>query len=149
MKSITTLLLGLTAVLLLVLIAAAANSADAAISAYVELREQPESVTDIVMRSRTTASAPAPERSSGLWLGAGFLAITLVVIGSLLALMFGGGSLLRQWRLAFRRSRARVPAYPPGPAAAHQPPYPPYPTTPLTPTTPPAEQLPPWTDDGY
>lgn len=148
MKSITTLLLGLTAVLLLVLIAAAANSADAAISAYVELREQPESVTDIVMRSRTTASAPAPERSSGLWLGAGFLAITLVVIGSLLALMFGGGSLLRQWRLAFRRSRARLPAYPPGPAA-HQPPYPPYPTTPLTPTTPPAEQLPPWTDDGY
>ena len=147
MKSITTLLLGLTAALLLVLIAAAANSADAAISAYVELREQPESVTDIVMRSRTTASAPAPERRSGLWLGAGFLAITLVVIGSLLALMFGGGSLLRQWRLAFRRSRARVPAYPP--AAAHQPPYPPYPTTPLTPSTPPAEQLPPWTDDGY
>ena len=149
MKSITTLLLGLTAVLLLVLIAAAANSADAAISAYVELREQPESVTDIVMRSRTTASAPAPERSSGLWLGAGFLAITLVVIGSLLALMFGGGSLLRQWRLAFRRSRARLPAYPPGPAAASQPPYPPYPTTPLTPSTPHTEQLPPWTDDGY
>ena len=149
MKSITTLLLGVTAVLLLVLIAAAANSADAAISAYVELREQPESVTDIVMRSRTTASAPAPERNSGLWLGAGFLAITLVVIGSLLALMFGGGSLLRQWRLAFRRSRARVPAYPPAPAAAHHPPHPPYPTTPLTPSTPPAEQLPPWTDDGY
>ena len=149
MKSITPLLFGLTAVLLLVIIAAVANSADAAISAYVELREQPESVTDIVMRSRTTASAPDPERSSGLWLGAGFLAITLVVIGSLLALMFGGGSLLRQWRLAFRRSRARLPAYPPGPAAAHQLPYPPYPTTPLTPSTPPAEQLPPWTDDGY
>ncbi len=149
MKSITTLLLGLTAVFLLVLIAAAASAADAAISAYVELREQPESVTDIVMRSRTTASAPAPERTSGMWLGAGFLAITLVVIGSLLALMFGGGSLLRQWRLAFRRSRAGVPAYPPGPAVAHQPPYPPYPTTPLTPSTPPAEQLPPWTDDGY
>jgi len=148
MKSISTLLFGITAVLLLVLIAAAASAADEAISAYVELREQPESVTDIVMRSRTTASAPAPERSSGLWLGAGFLAITLVVIGSLLALMFGGGSLLRQWRLAFRRRRARLPAYPPGPAA-HQPPYPPYPTTPLTPSTPPAEQLPPWTDDGY
>ena len=109
MKSITTLLLGLTAALLLVLIAAAANSADAAISAYVELREQPESVTDIVMRSRTTASAPAPERRSGLWLGAGFLAITLVVIGSLLALMFGGGSLLRQWRLAFRRIGSEPP----------------------------------------
>ena len=101
--------------------------------------------------SCTTASAPAPESRSGLWLGAGFLAITLVVIGSLLALMFGGGSLLRQWRLAFRRSRARVPAYPPGPAANQPPypPYPPYPTTPLTPSTPPAEQLPPWTDDGY
>ena len=148
MKSITTLLLGVTAVLLLVLIATAASAADAAISAYVELREQPESVTDIVMRSRTTASAPAPERSSGLWLGAGFLAITLVVIGSLLALMFGGGNLLRQWRLAFRRSRARVPAYPPVPAAP-QPPHPPSPPTPLTPSTPPAEQLPPWTDDGY
>ena len=51
MKSITTLLLGATAVLLLVLIAAAASAADEAIHAYVELREQPESVTDIVMRS--------------------------------------------------------------------------------------------------
>jgi hypothetical protein len=66
---------------------------------------RPESVTDIVMRSRTTASAPPPERSNGMWMGAGLLAVAMVFIGALFAMMYGGGNLLRQWRLTFRTKR--------------------------------------------
>jgi hypothetical protein len=152
MKQALLILTALVALLLLAITASLSLSADSFIAAYLEIEKQPESVSDIVLRSRTTASAPDPHRQNGMWFGAGLLAIVLVFIASLLALMFGGGNLLRQWRLAFRRPRRHAAATP----HYQQPPYtslPPAPDEiqPLLPTrrTPRAEQLPPWSDDGF
>jgi hypothetical protein len=72
MKSATTLLVGLVALLLLAITAALCLSVDSFVAAYVELQTQPESVSDIVLRSRTTASAPDPHHQSGMWFGAGW-----------------------------------------------------------------------------
>ena len=152
MKSATTLLVGLVALLLLAISAALSFSADTFVAAYVELQTQPESVSDIVVRSRTTASAPDPHRQNGIWFGAGLLAIVLVFIASLFALMFGGDRLLRQWRLTFKRRGKRGGPHPPqspyptGLPEANPPTYLPPPTAPRAPR---AEQLPPWSDDGF
>ena len=153
MKSATTLLVGLVALLLLAITAALSFSADSFVTAYVELQTQPESVSDIVLRSRTTASAPDPHRQNGMWFGAGLLALVLVFIASLFALMFGGDRLLRQWRLTFKRRGGKRG----GPASPHHPyptnlpeaPQSPYLPPPTAPRASRAEQLPPWSDDGF
>ena len=150
MKSILPLLLGATAVLLLLILAAAAIAADDAISAYVTLQTRPESVTDIIMRSRTTASALPPERQNGQWLGAGLLAIVLLLIAGLFTLMLGGDRLLRQWRLTFKRHQRQAnPPYPPQDPGANPHAYPPTLPTPWTPPTPRTGQLPPWNDEEF
>jgi hypothetical protein len=150
MKSATTLLVGLVALLLLVIIASLSFSAGSFITAYVELQQQPESVTDIIMRSRTTASALPPERQNGQWLGAGLLAIVLLLIAGLFALMLGGDRLLRQWRLTFKRHlRQANPPYPPQEPRANPHAYLPTLPTPLTPPTPRTGQLPPWNDEEF
>ena len=160
MKSILPLLLGATAVLLLLILAAAAIAADDAISAYVTLQTRPESVTDIILRSRTTASAVPPERQNGQWLGAGLLAIVLLLIAGLFALMLGGDRLLRHSvdhqhvvPLAVSSNTPHRPA-PPPPSPPQDPganPHasPPTLPTPLTPLTPRTGQLPPWNDEEF
>jgi hypothetical protein len=117
MKQAILILTALAALLLLAITASLSLSADSFIAAYLEVEQQPESVSDIVLRSRTTASAPDPHRQNGMWFGAGLLAVVLVFIASLLALMFGGGTLLRQWRLAFKRPRRHAGRPTPLPAA--------------------------------
>ena len=143
------LLLGIL-FLVLVIMAALSTSADAFIGAYVDLQTQPESVSDIVMRSRTTASAPDPHRQNGMWFGAGLLAIVLIFIAGLFAVMFGGERLLRQWRLAFRkgkRGHSQPPAYTPPYVSGPQQETLPTPTAGRTP------QIPTWSsyeeEDGF
>jgi hypothetical protein len=150
MKHAILLLTGLAALLLLAITASLSLSADSFIAAYLEVEQQPESVTDIVLRSRTTASAPDPHRQNGMWFGAGLLALVLVFIASLFALMFGGDRLLRQWRLTFKRrgKRGGLPHHP-YPTSLPEAPQPPYLSPPAAPRAPRAEQLPPWSDDGF
>ena len=60
---------------------------------------QPETVADVVMRSRQTAPV-SPTRTTTGWWGAGLLAIVLLIMAAILFLMRGGTDFLRQWRLA-------------------------------------------------
>ena len=153
MKQSLLILTALAALLLLAITASLSLSADSFIAAYLEVEQQPESVSDIVLRSRTTASAPDPHRQNGMWFGSGLLALVLVFVASLFALMFGGDRLLRQWRLTFKRRGGKRG----GPASPHHPyptslpeaPQPPYLPPPTAPRASRAEQLPPWSDDGF
>lgn len=114
-----------------------------AVDAYVELESQPESVADIIMRSRTTASAIPPERQSGMALGAGFFAIVLFAIASVIAFLFYGERFAKQWRLLRRKRSAPRPSYP----SPTQPSFlPPTEQTPLIGRTPATRELPAWTE---
>lgn len=64
---------------------------------------QPDSATDLIMRSRETAPVESANRQGSAWLGAGLLALGVVVSGGLVFLLRGGAEFLRQWRLALKR----------------------------------------------
>ena len=105
-----------------------------AIDALAEQAAAPPSVSDTIMQSRQTPPVAPHSRQNGMWLGAGLLALVVVVIGGLLFLMHGGAELLRQWRLARKRPLSRP---------RHTLPQAPYPTGwPETPRVPTARYLP-------
>jgi hypothetical protein len=80
-----------------------------AVDVWAAQAQQPASATDTILQSRQTPPAAPENRSSALWLGAGLLAIALVLLGSVLFTMRGGSELMRQWRLMQRRSAHRPP----------------------------------------
>jgi hypothetical protein len=92
-----------------------------AVDALAEQARQPDSATDLIFRSRQLAPAdPITRRQSG-WLGAGLLALFLVLLGAMLFLMQGGSEFLRQWRLTRKRPSSHTRRYPPDthPNAVH------------------------------
>ena len=95
---------------------------------------QPDSATDLIMRSRETAPIEPANRRSSSWLGAGILALGVVTIGATVFLVRGGTEFLRQWRL-MHKSSARPQRRSPQPL-----PY--YPTWPELPAVPSTRYLP-------
>lgn len=97
---------------------------------------QPDSATDLIMRSRETVAVESASQRSSSWFGAGLLAFGVVLIGGVVFLLRGGAEFLRQWRLTLKPSarpqhRTRSPQTTP---------Y--YPTWPELPTTPSPRYLP-------
>jgi len=91
---------------------------------------QPDSATDLIMRSReTSAVEPISQRRNGWW-GAGLLAFGVVLIGGSVFLLRGGAEFLRQWRLMHKKS-ARPQLRSPQPL----PYYPTWPELPVVPST--------------
>ncbi len=83
------------------------NVGNHAIDAWAAQAAQPPSVTDAIMQSRQTPPVEPEHRRNGVWLGAGLLALVVLLIGSLLFIMHGGAEFLRQWRLARKRPSPR------------------------------------------
>lgn len=74
---------------------------------------QPESATDLIMRSRQTAVSAPPDTTHPTLAGAGLFAITLLMMGGVVFVMQGGTDLLKQWRLTQKRPKKQSqPAYP-------------------------------------
>jgi hypothetical protein len=85
-----------------------------AVDKLAEQASQPVSATELILRSRETAPVTPSNSSNASWLGAGSLALLVVVIGGLVFAMQGGAQLLRQLRLlrkrtSHRRNRPYVP----------------------------------------
>ncbi len=79
----------------------------------VEHAQRPQSPTDLVMMSRTTAPAPDPHHGGG---AVGSLAVGLVIVAAAAALFKYGGEALRQLRLVKGKKKsgfAPVPMRPP------------------------------------
>ncbi len=77
-----------------------------AIDTIAQAQAQPETATDIIMRSRSQPAVEPERRGNTGWLGAGLLALVLVVMGTAVFVMRGGTDLLKQWRLA-RKQQAQ------------------------------------------
>lgn len=86
-----------------------------AVNVWAEQAQQPPSAADTILQSRQTPAVTPDDGSRVAWLGAGLLAVTLVVLGAVLFTMRGGAELLRQWRLARKRPsrRRQQTPYPP------------------------------------
>ncbi len=110
------------------------NVGNHAVDAVAHQATQPDSATDLIMRSRETAPTEPANRRSSSWLGAGVLALGIVSIGATVFLLRGGTEFLRQWRLMHKAS-ARPQRHSPQPL-----PY--YPTWPELPPVPSARYLP-------
>ena len=87
-----------------------------AVDKLAEQASQPVSATELILRSRETAPVAPSNSSNASWLGAGLLALLVVMIGGLVFVMQSGAQLLRQWRLvqkrpSRRRNRPYVPDY--------------------------------------
>jgi hypothetical protein len=109
---ILALLLG---ILLALAIAMVGNHA---VDKLAEQASQPVSATELILRSRETAPVAPSNSGNASWLGAGLLALLIVVIGGLVFAMQGGAQFLRQLRLlrkrpSRRRNRPYVPDYTP------------------------------------
>jgi hypothetical protein len=109
---ILALLLG---ILLALALAIVGNNA---VDKLAEQASQPVSATELILRSRETAPVVPSNSGNASWLGAGLLALLVVVIGGLVFSMQGGAQFLRQLRLlrkrpSRRRNRPYVPDYTP------------------------------------
>jgi len=71
---------------------------------------QPDSATDLIMRSRETAPVEPANSQSSSWLGAGLLALGVGVSGIMIFLLRGGAEFLRQWRLVLKRPQHQHPS---------------------------------------
>lgn len=69
------------------------------------------SAADLVFQSRQTPAVTA-DRTGAAWFGAGLLALSLVCVGAAVFTMKGGTDLLKQWRLARKRSMQQRPMFP-------------------------------------
>lgn len=94
-------------------------AADQAIATAADMAVQPDSASDIIIRSRTTAPA---DRSGTLWFGAGILALALVGIGAAVFTMKGGTEFLKQLRL-FKKKQNRQFRQQPYLPPVYEPPY--------------------------
>ena len=106
---------GMILLLLLVvgLVSSVAVSAvgNRALDVWGEQALQPPSATDLIMQSRQTPPASPDSHNRAMLIGAGLLALTMVLIGAAVFTMQGGTELLRQWRLARKRPyRHRQPS---------------------------------------
>ena len=115
-----------------------------ALDKWAEQAERPLSATDTIMLSRQTPAISDHDNNLTTWLGAGLLALTMLLLGTTLFLMRGGAELLRQWRLARKRPSARQQNRHPRPY--HNTPY----LTQWTelPSVPPVRYLPEVTDEN-
>ena len=110
----TVKVLGFTIVLFILAITLATTMIGKhAVDLLAEQSVQPNSATDVIMRSRNiVASNPQSSHANNL-LGAGLLAIPLILSGVVFFLIRGGTDLLRQLRLlkkkTTRRPRQQVP----------------------------------------
>lgn len=120
MKGLANFVLGLFMLVILVTAIATAVTGPRAVDAYVDLQSRPETVTDITMRSRTTATVTNPHRQNGVLLGAGLCAIFMVIVGGAYALLLGGEKAMKQARGLLRKHGGARPA----PAPQPQPMYP-------------------------
>lgn len=103
-----------------------------AVDVWAEQSQRPQSATNVILQSRQTPPVSPDNGNRTAWFGAGLLALTLVIMGSVLFAMRGGAELLRQWRLVRRRPSRR---------ASHNP-YLPENTWPELPPAPPVRYLP-------
>jgi peptidoglycan biosynthesis protein MviN/MurJ (putative lipid II flippase) len=74
-----------------------------AVDKLAEQASQPVSATELILRSRETAPVTPSNSGNASWLGAGLLALLVVVIGGLVFAMQGGAQFLRQLRLLRKR----------------------------------------------
>jgi hypothetical protein len=74
-----------------------------AVDKLAEQASQPVSATELILRSRETAPVAPSNSGNASWLGAGLLALLIVVIGGLVFAMQGGAQFLRQLRLLRKR----------------------------------------------
>ena len=111
MKSLGSLLFGLLLVVVVIIGAATAVTGPKVVDAYVDLQSQPETVTDIAMRSRQTATVTDPHRQTGILIGAGLCAIVVVIGGGLTLLLLFGEKFLKQAKGILKKPGSR-PAQP-------------------------------------
>jgi hypothetical protein len=119
MKSMGSLLFGLVLVVVLILGVATAVTGPKVVDAYVHIQAQPETVTDIAMRSRQTATVTDPHRQTGILLGAGLCAIVVVLVGGLTLVLLFGEKFLKQAKGLLRKSGGSRPAQPLPPQPQH------------------------------
>jgi len=93
-------------VLLISMTLAVSITGNHAIDVIAQAQLQPETATDIIMRSRSQPAVEPKGRSNTGWLGAGLFGLVLVVVGLSIFVMRGGTDLLKQWRLA-RKQQAQ------------------------------------------
>lgn len=79
------------------------TASNTAVNRHYDYLERPQSATDLIMASRQVA----PDEPGGppAWLGAGLLAITLIIGVGVVFLMRGGADLVRQMRLARKQAQ--------------------------------------------
>lgn len=115
MRSMGSLLFVLLLIVVLIVGVATAVTGPKVVDAYVELKAQPETVTDIAMRSRQTATVTDPHRQTGILLGAGLFAITVVIGGGLTLFLLFGEKFLKQAKGLLRKRGGARPAQLPQP----------------------------------
>lgn len=84
-------------------VVALVNVGNHAVDVVANQANQPDSATDLIMRSRETAPVEPGNRQGTIWLGAGLLALGVVISGGAVFLLRGGAEFLRQWRLVQKR----------------------------------------------
>lgn len=115
-------------------------AADQAIITAADMAMQPDSASDIIIRSRTTAPA---DRSNAGWLGAGLVALTIVGLGGVFVSMKGGAEFFKQFRLLKKSNKRQREQQPPYLQPAYEPPYSELPTAPSVRRVP---ELPAWSE---
>ena len=110
MRQLVLLLFSVAIVLGLGVLALVATIAPTMAETVSEMDTAPVSAVDLVFESRQTPVI-APEASGGGWVTVLAVLLVLVVVGAVLfAISRGGGELIRQWRLTFKKKQSRYPA---------------------------------------